>query len=424
MVVKGAGQSHPMLPKQLGEIDRQEEMSEPGFKAMLRGFRRLGVEYSGAENALYDENDHVRILVGMSGGKCYAQVSVDRARRAEKERKNEKDRARIPSPQWALGKIRETGDKGAESRCRNMVRDSVRAAKAAGMLRGRIVVAIDSNLQEFYGDTKDVDEDEDSNTVPMTVRSRSKNGTNDFIGHIAMQGIGPQAKVFLGARHLKPGERIPDKVASLLRELPRLRLSTLLALLDRGHFSVMNMQVLDYAGHWFLMPAIKNSRIKDIIRAQAGRKGPVVVDYTMRSKEDGEFTCRLIICRKAGYTGSDPVEGHVVFATNMTRHICLKYFDMIPDEYKARWEIETGFRCVEAAQGMTRSQYLVVRLALFFFALLLYNAWTISRFLETDGGDPGLWTRCITMEQFSSSVMSLFRPFLCHDKSADGGGGG
>ena len=100
----------------------------------------------------------------------------------------------------------------------------------------------------------------------------------------------------------------------------------------------------------------------------------------------------------------------MVFATNITRHICLKYFDMIPDEYKARWEIETWFRCVVEAQGMTRSHYLVVRLALFFFALLFYNAWTISRFLETDGGDPGLWPRCITLEQFSSSVMSLLRP--------------
>ena len=413
-----------MLPKQLGEIARQDEISEPGFKAMLRGFRRLGVKYSGAGNALYDENDHMRVLAGMSSGSCYAQVSVDRARRAEKEHRKE-DRARIPSPQWALGKIRETGDKGAESRCRNMVRDSVRAAKAAGMLRGRIVVAIDSNLDEYYGDTKggDGDGDEDSDTVPMTVRSRSKNGTNDFVGHICMQGIGSQAKVFLGGRHLKPGARVPDMVESLLREIPRLRLSVLLALLDRGHFSVRNMQVLDHAGHWFLMPAIKTSRIKDAIREHAGRKGPVVVDYTLRSKEDGEFKFRLIICKKAGYTGSDPVEGHVVFATNMTRHICLKYFDMIPDEYKARWEIETGFRCVEEAQGMTRSQYLVVRLALFFFALLFYNVWTISRFLETDGGDPGLWPQCITLEQFSSSVMSLLRPFLCPAKPVHNGDG-
>ena len=407
----------------MGEIARQDEVTEPGFKAMRRGFRRLGVKYSGARNAMYGENDLVRVLAGMSGGKCYAQVSVDLARRAEKERREE-DRARIPSPQWALGKIRETGDEGAESRCRNMVRDSVRAAKAAGMLGGRLVVAIDSNLQEYYGDVKGRGEDEDPDTVPMTVRSRSKNGTNDFIGHIAMQGIGTRAKVFLGARHLEPGSDVPSMVGSLLRELPRLRLRTLLALLDRGHFSVRNMQTLDGEGHWFLMPAIKNKRIERIIEEHADSKGPTVVDYTLKSKEDGEFTFRLIICKRAGYKGSDPVEGHVVFATNMTRHICLKYFDKIPDEYKARWEIETGFRCVEEAQGMTRSQYLAVRLALFFFSLLFYNAWTISRFLETEGGDPGLWPQCITLKQFSSAIVSLFRPLLCPDTSVHGGGGG
>lgn len=411
-----------MLPKQLGEIARQDMVSEPGFKAVIRGFKRLGVKYSGAQNALYGANDHLHVLAGMSSGKCYAQVSVDRARRAEEKHK-EADRKRIPSPQWALGKIRETGDEGAESRCRNMVRDSVRVARDAGMLRGRIVIAIDSNLKEYYGDVKGGGGDEDPDTVPMTVRSRAKNGTNDFVGHIAMQGIGTRAKVFLGARHVKPGSDVPGLVGSLLREIPRMRLSVLLALLDRGHFSVRNMQVLDHEGHWFLMPAVKNSRIKEVIREHAGGRGPTVVDYTMRSKEDGEFTFRLIICKRAGYKGSDPVEGHVVFATNMTRHICLKYFDMIPDEYKARWEIETGFLCVDVVQGMTRSQYLVVRLALFFLALLFYNAWTISRFLETDGGDPGLWPLCITQDQFSSAVMSLFRPLLRPDTSVHDGGG-
>ena len=257
----------------------------------------------------------------------------------------------------------------------------------------------------------------------MTVRSRSKNGTNDFIGHIAVQGIGTRAKVFLGARHLEPGSDVPSLVGSLLREISRLRLSVQLTLLDRGHFSVRNMQVLDHAAHRFLMPAVKNSRIKEVIRENAGSRGPTVVDYTMRSKEDGEFKFRLIICKRAGYKGSDPVEGHVVFATNMTRHTCLKYFDMIPDEYKARWEIETGFRCVDVVQGMTRSQYLVVRLALFFLALLFYNAWTISRFLETDGGDPGLWPRCITQDQFSSAAVSLFRPLLRPDTPVHDGGG-
>lgn len=407
----------------MGEIARQDEISEPGFKVMRRAFGRLGVKYSGAQNALYNRDDHMGVLAGMSNGKCYAQVSVDRARRVEKNHRAV-DRARIPTPQWALGKIRDTGDEKAESRCRNMVRDSVRAARDAGMLRGGIVVAIDSNLQEYYGNTKGGEDREDTDTVPMTVRSRSKNGTNDFVGHVVMQGIGPQAKVFLGARHLKPGSSVPDLVGSLLRELPRMGINATMVLVDRGHFSVRNMQVLDDAGHRFIMPAVKNKKIKGIIRDHADGKGPKVVDYIVRSKEHGEFKFRLIICKKAGYEGSDPVEGHVVFATNMTRRTCLKYFDMIPDEYKARWEIETGFRCAEEVRGMTRSRSLAVRLALFYFSLLFYNAWTISRFLETNEGDPGLWPRCITLEQFSSAIVSLFRPLLCPDTSVHDGGGG
>ena len=407
-----------MLPKQEAKFERLDEVTKPGWRVMRRGFRRLKTKYSGAHNALYGENDQLRVIAGMSDATCYAEISVDRARSVEKMHKKN-NRARIPSPQWTLAKIRDTGDEGAETRCRNMVRDSVRAAKKVGMLKGRIVVAIDSNLKEYYGETKsnDEDEDEDPDKVPMTVRSRSKNGTNDFIGHIAMQGIGPKSKVFLGARHLEPGSDIPGLVGSLLGELDRLDIKAMMALLDRGHFSVRNMQAVDTAGLWFIMPAVKNSRIKKIIAEHAGDKGPVVVEYTLRSK-DGEFPFRLIICKRAGYKGSDPVEGHMVFATNMTRYTCLKYFDMIPDDYKARWEIETGFRCIEEVQGKTRSRSLVVRLALFYFSLLFYNAWTISRFLETDGGDPRLWPRCITLAQFSLSIMSLFRPLLCPDTAA------
>ena len=106
-----------MLKRQLGEIVRQDEVSEAGFKVMRRAFRRLKVTYSGAHNALYGEDDLMRVLAGMSGGNCYAQESVDRSRRAERDHGGD-DRARIPTPQWALGKIRETGDEGAESRSR------------------------------------------------------------------------------------------------------------------------------------------------------------------------------------------------------------------------------------------------------------------------------------------------------------------
>ena len=81
----------------MGEIARQDEISEPGFKVMRRAFGRLGVKYSGAQNALYDRDDHMGVLTGMPSGKCHAQVSVDRAGRAERNHRAA-DRARIPTP--------------------------------------------------------------------------------------------------------------------------------------------------------------------------------------------------------------------------------------------------------------------------------------------------------------------------------------
>ena len=108
---------------------------------------------------------------------------------------------RIPTPQWTLGRPRELANEDAEPRCMYMLRCSIKRAKTVGMLGGPVTIAFDAILSEYYG--KDIDD------YDLIVRSRSKNGTSDFLGHLAVQGIGPASKVFLGARHLKPGADMP-----------------------------------------------------------------------------------------------------------------------------------------------------------------------------------------------------------------------
>ena len=87
-----------------------------------------------------------------------------------------------------------------------MAGDGVKAAKEAGTLQSKIAVAIDSDLKECYGNAKGegVARRDDPNTVPVTVRSRPKNGQTACQPH-AMQGIGPQAKILLGAKHYGQG---------------------------------------------------------------------------------------------------------------------------------------------------------------------------------------------------------------------------
>ena len=133
---------------------------------------------------------------------------------------------RIPTPQWTIGKLRELANEDAEPRCMDMLRCSVRRARTAGMFRGPVTIAFDAILSEYYG--KEIED------YDLIVRSRSKNGTNDFLGHLAVQGIGPASKVFLGARHLKPGADVAGLIDQMIGDIRRLGIRPALALLDRG----------------------------------------------------------------------------------------------------------------------------------------------------------------------------------------------
>ena len=51
----------------------------------------------------------------------------------------------------------------------------------------------------------------------------------------------------------------------------------------------------------------------------------------------------------------------------------------MPREYRNRWDIETGYRCVKSAMLKTTSRNPVVRLILFYLSLVIYNIWIIIR---------------------------------------------
>ena len=208
-----------------------------------------------------------------------------------------------------------------------------------------------------------------------------------------------------------------------------------LALFDRRFYSVGVMRDLDGRNVDFLMPAVKREPIKRISREHAaavaaGGRVEAAVDYMSRGK-DGEFTHRLVILPRRGHTGSDPAGAYVVFATNMSRRAVLGRIARLPGEYKERWEIETGFRCIKAATGKTRSWSVSVRLILVFFAMMPYNFWIVVRFAGSDGGNAALRGGCITQDGFLRSLLALARSLLCPDRRGlpaaepgrDGGGG-
>src|SRR5437867_12124717 len=81
-----------------------------------------------------------------------------------------------------------------------------------------------------------------------------------------------------------------------------------------------------------------------------------MIRFTMKNAERMEASFNLLIYRKPDAKASDPVhKRYIVFATNMPHSEALMVFSLLPDEYRKRWGIESGFRVQDNVQAKTTS---------------------------------------------------------------------
>jgi IS4 transposase len=69
------------------------------------------------------------------------------------------------------------------------------------------------------------------------------------------------------------------------------------------------------------------------------------------------------------------------FATNLPRSLAATLPSFIPQEYRRRWGIETGYRVQDNAQAKTTSTNYKIRLLYQMVSVLLYNVWHYANFL-------------------------------------------
>ena len=53
----------------------------------------------------------------------------------------------------------------------------------------------------------------------------------------------------------------------------------------------------------------------------------------------------------------------------------------LPNDYRRRWGIETGYAGVETFRAKTTSKNHSLRLLYFFYALILYNVWLLANLI-------------------------------------------
>jgi len=136
---------------------------------------------------------------------------------------------------------------------------------------------------------------------------------------------------------------------------------------DRGFFSSEIINLFEKHGLVFVMPGIKNKRIKKYIETLPT---PMVIKNYEFGPEDSKAKFNLVIL--------DTEKGKIAFATNLkVDENDARLVERLLKLYNKRWGIETSYRIKKGFRAKTTSKNYIIRLFYFMYSTLLYNLWII-----------------------------------------------
>lgn len=133
----------------------------------------------------------------------------------------------------------------------------------------------------------------------------------------------------------------------------------------------------------FLMPCRLTPGVKRALREYAQGTRRMISSYVMREKTEDEASFTMVVFPKAGCEPeeTDPCKRYIAFATSLPREKALWNIHRLPNDYRTRWGIETGYAGVEEFRARTTSRNHTLRLLYFYYALILYNAWLLANLI-------------------------------------------
>ena len=334
-----------------------------------------GIAISQRHNARYTVRHWVAILAGMCSHGCTSETAA----------RDVIARPGMPTARWFRGVMNGFGEEQADRVCGALLAETVRLARGIGMgMNGPVRVAIDKHLIPRY----------DRNNMDHLVYSEPKSGTKRFEAYATLQVVGEEEggpnAVLDGARFVR-GDSNVEFVSRFMRTLGSCRMPVSLVLMDREFYAVDVMLAVSEAGRRFLMPAVKNSGIRRAILEHHDGRRDAASRYVMRnsSGRSAEFTLLVRPAGKAEGGGEEEevevTDRYVVFATNLPPGSAPRMMETLPEEYRKRRGIETGYRQFEQIRPRTTSRSGPFRWILFFVAMYIYNMWAIERFRAGEG---------------------------------------
>ena len=309
----------------------------------------IPIKCSQRNNAKWNIRDFFHGITAMCNGNSYAESAMNELAI--------KSNFSSPCGKWIRNAIRSVNSETMLLGLSDGMDSTISHLRKLGMFRIPITVAIDKHFIPRYDKT-----DND----PYLVKSKSKNSTTLFEGYGTIQCVEESCRAQIGATPIRYGDSKGIIVRKLINDCIRNNIQTRLILLDREFFSTAVIHQIKQNQQKFLMPARKTPGIKNAIEQFVSGDRESISQYTIRSASKHVESFTLVILPNPNVTKPSITDQYVVFATNVPMNKIFWNLHTLPEEYRKRWGIETGYACVGRFRPRTTSKNHAMRFMCFF----------------------------------------------------------
>lgn len=172
-------------------------------------------------------------------------------------------------------------------------------------------------------------------------------------------------------------------IKGAINRLNRLGITIKMILADREFFNLAVITTLDSTNTDYIIPAKVDKRMKKMINEFEKENGrvPGIIEYKFRDKRSPTFYLVLIPNKNYDPSKKDGKgnKKFFVFATNVKFSSVKRFIKSIPEEYKKRWNIETGYRMKNVFKIRTCSTSPVARSLFFILQCIMHNYLTVLK---------------------------------------------
>ncbi|XHH10039.1 MAG: transposase [Candidatus Bathyarchaeia archaeon] len=311
-----------------------------------------------APNSKYTKEQLIKSLLYLTVQKQYAESGLQNLACTQK----------APSADTLLRRLKSLNPKDAYKMLTQANDAVIEKLKRKRAFKKPVLAAIDLSCDRYYG--------KDNNQIR---KGKCDRGTRRFYMHASLHVVEAGKRVTVFTMPLTSLDDDPFILETLLlaARARGIRIRTLLV--DRGFHGVNVVNKLKQLRQPFLAPAIRTSGVKRAILAYDRKETPAEIDFRMVGTFNRVAFCRLFMVMKHGASPDDlVVNRYNVFLTNLSILRVILAFEELPEEYRKRWGIETGFRMHDAVEAKTTSTNRTVRVVYTLMSTFVYNVWVLA----------------------------------------------